>query len=584
MRTPAERRHDARLWLSRRTLRTFAPPDWLSVNVTLRCNLACAMCTTCYDAPELSAVEIRDLIDQAADWGVRVFNPLGGEPFIRQDLEEILAHASTRDMYTTLTSNGTLIHAGRAAKIAAIPPERLHINLSLDGPPEIHDGIRGAGMYARTLAGYRRLREADALAGNPLRRISVNSILHRQNLSVYEPFLDALEAEGFYGVQVLNLFRNGTEKTASDLWFTPEDLPELERVCARLAARGRFVLNRPEDLRLIPRYYREGLKPLEAPCWAGWKELYVNADGAVLVCDGKLDFLNGRFGDVRKATLRELWDSAELRERRKVVRACATPCVQNCYLRRESDSAAEIGRDLASEAARGLAEEIRRLGGRLGERLGGRLRQAPPAREIRTPLCLELSDIPADPAHPRFLRLFRGRLPEPDIFLHPEGYPLLRDQGRLDTGRGFLGREVLARALTEIGAAGLRLAEVRLGWRGDPLLHPEFLLLLPMLAEAQRDGRIGRLRLGCTGAFLSAEIAARIAEFQAAAQSGGAGMEVEIREARWLGRGAGCGGRAGAAWTDGLALSWDGKLTEIGDVRLERARDALREGLAGLLG
>ena len=44
---------DVRMWASRRLNRSLAPPDWLTVNLTLRCNLRCVMCTTCYDSPEL---------------------------------------------------------------------------------------------------------------------------------------------------------------------------------------------------------------------------------------------------------------------------------------------------------------------------------------------------------------------------------------------------------------------------------------------------------------------------------------------------------------------------------------------------
>ena len=77
------------MYLSRRFNRSLAPPDRVSLNVTLRCNLTCSMCTTCYDAPELSLEEIKGIIDQTADWGVEIFNPLGGEPFMRADIEEI---------------------------------------------------------------------------------------------------------------------------------------------------------------------------------------------------------------------------------------------------------------------------------------------------------------------------------------------------------------------------------------------------------------------------------------------------------------------------------------------------------------
>ncbi|MFN7146188.1 MAG: radical SAM protein, partial [Myxococcota bacterium] len=320
MRSTGELLHDARMWASRRLNRPLAPPDWLSVNLTLRCNLSCVMCTTCYDAPELSKREVLDLVDQAAAWGVKVFNPLGGEPFVRPDLEDILAHAARRDLFTTLTTNGTLITAARAAKIARIPPEKLHVNVSIDGLKSTHDGVRGKGNFDRMIAGYRRLREADEAAGNPRRKICANSILHAKNLDEYLDLVAFLEAEGFSGLQVLHLFRNRDDDTVGGMWFTDAQLGKLEDVC-RVLATHPLVLNR-DALPLVPRYYREGLGPLEAPCWAGWKELYVNADGSAIMCDGKLDFLAGRYGSARENTLRELWASPARAERRAVVKTC----------------------------------------------------------------------------------------------------------------------------------------------------------------------------------------------------------------------------------------------------------------------
>jgi len=309
------------MYLSRALNRSMAPPDRVSLNVTLRCNLSCSMCTTCYDSPELSLSEIKDIIDQTAAWGVEVFNPLGGEPFMRGDIEEILAYAVRRGFYVTVTTNGTLITEKRARAIAAIPADRLHFNISLDGDRPVHDAIRSAGMWDRAIEGYQRIRAADAAAGNSQRKILANTILHARNAAHFEAVLDEQAALGFDGVQILNLFRQGADvpPEAANLWFLDAHQDLLREAADRLAIRaeaqasvGYRIQNTPDQLRRIPAYYADTLGPLEAPCWAGWKELYINADGAAIMCDGKLDFLNGSFGNVRQATLKELWQSPAL--------------------------------------------------------------------------------------------------------------------------------------------------------------------------------------------------------------------------------------------------------------------------------
>jgi MoaA/NifB/PqqE/SkfB family radical SAM enzyme len=559
--------HDARMYASRALNTSLAPPDWLSVNLTLRCNLACVMCTTCYDAPELTRDEVLDLVDQAATWGVKVFNPLGGEPFMRMDLEDILTHAARRDLFVTLTTNATLITPARAARIAAIPPEKLHVNISVDGLEEVHDGVRGKGNFQRMLTGYRRLREADAAAGNPRRKITANSILHRKNLATYLDLVALLVAEGFTGVQVLHLFRNDADSDVSGMWFDAGSLDVLEQVCAVLGA-DPFVVNR-DALPLVPRYYREGLGPLEAPCWAGWKELYVNADGAAIMCDGKLDFRAGGFGDVRTQTLRELWRSPALHARRAVVKTCTTPCIQACYLRKESDSATAIAAGLAEVAVAPLRARITR---------------ALPARTVDGTLTIELSDTPDDPAHARTRALFaRSPVSIEECFADPERLLELRDRRYLDFGRGFGGAALVRHLRDGLREARLRFRTLSLTWRGEPLLHPE----LPVV-WAELDGIATHIQVVTSGLLVREDHLPLLRGAEVWVDPLRAGAAGERFATRITERAARLGARRGAPPRSRVApaLSWDGHLTaSVDDHALaQRLGDVLKEPFGAIWG
>ena len=493
------------MYLSRRLNRSLAPPDRVSLNVTLRCNLKCTMCTTCYDAPELSTDEIKGIIDQTAAWGVEVFNPLGGEPFMRHDIEEILDYAVRRGFYVTVTTNATLITVRRAQAIAAIPSDRLHFNISLDGNRASHDLIRGEGMWDRAIQGYQRIRDADRAAGNARRKILANTILHARNVGHFEAVLDEQDELGFDGVQVLNLFRtpDGAPPEAAALWFYDKDIPALESVSAALVLRaqqqgtaGYRLENTPDELRRIPRYYQTGLEPLEAPCWAGWKELYINADGQAIMCDGKLDFLGGAFGSVRDHTLRELWQLPELKQRREVVKACATPCNQKCYLRESSDSL----RALAVDATVHVAE---RAAGRLST-LRTHVEHHPQAV-----LRLELSDVcpcgwsGCTTPKARWTDLIRG-VSGP---VEGDDWCRLRDSGQLRFDRGFMGFEVVREVVEDLLRTGIRFGTLALRWRGEPLLHPEIVPILQYLQTAvHARGLADRVRIEIDGRFLSADL------------------------------------------------------------------------------
>jgi MoaA/NifB/PqqE/SkfB family radical SAM enzyme len=448
----------------------------LTVNLTLRCNLACVMCTTCYDSPELSREEVLGLIDQASAWGVRVFNPLGGEAFVRKDLEDILEHAIARQMFVTLTTNATLISESRAARVSQLPPEQLHINVSIDGLEPTHDHVRGAGNFRRAVAGYRMLRAADAAAGQPRRKILANVILHRKNMAEFPELLERLAAEGFSGVQVLNLFRNPKDPTVAGMWFLPEDLPALSELVGRLVDDSPLPILTPRaDLLRIPRYYEAGLTPLEAPCWAGWKELYVNADGTAIMCDGKLDFLAGQFGSVREHTLKELWSSPAITARRAVVKQCATPCLQNCYLRREADSGRAIVKGALQHAASVL-----------------RTRFPPAPAPWADALGLELCDVPLTPG-PRLNQVLGGAPVE--VVHDPDAWRGLRDRGQLSFDRGFMGANVVEGFLGELRGSGRAVGVLVLAGRGDPLLHPELERVWAACAAAVSAGVVGRVEV-----------------------------------------------------------------------------------------
>ncbi|MBI5528618.1 MAG: radical SAM protein [Deltaproteobacteria bacterium] len=352
--------------LSRRLNHPLVRPDWVSVNVTLKCNLKCVMCRTCYDAPyELDTGELKSIARQTAEWGVPIFNPLGGEPFLRRDLIEILEFAHGLGLVSTVTTNGTLIGENAARQLARLP--RVHLNVSIDGPEPANDRVRAPGAYKKAVAAIRRVREAETAAagefaarGEPFwpKQINVNCIINRANADDLVPFAEEMRRAGASKIQWLNLFDfaapkdAGTERWREDLWFRPADLPALDRAIDALIAYSRtdgaipFVAGEA-DLRLVKRYYRGDLRPRHAPCYNGFKELYINVDGEGLMCDGKLDFLASSFGNARREPIRKMWRSRRARGMRKKVLRCRHACVQDCYLRRQSDDVAAILRDIA---------------------------------------------------------------------------------------------------------------------------------------------------------------------------------------------------------------------------------------------
>lgn len=136
-------------------------------NVTQRCNLRCRHCYAAGTPnlhQELTTEEALRAIDGFADFGCPVVLFSGGEPFVREDILTLAAHARQRGLRVVFSTNGTLITPALAAEIARLQVS--YVGISIDGVEATHDAFRGVpGAYARSLAAIRACREAGIKVG-----------------------------------------------------------------------------------------------------------------------------------------------------------------------------------------------------------------------------------------------------------------------------------------------------------------------------------------------------------------------------------------------------------------------------------
>lgn len=159
-------------------------------DLTLRCPLRCEHCymdlgrSRCKDLPE--AVFLERLKRIKAEHGVRSAFWVGGEPMLRPKL---LLKAMSLFERNALATSG----------VVSLPPEiaqRAGVLISVDGPADLHDGLRGSGAYERTRKQVRLL--------SP-QRFSLSTTLTAQNagaIAHLEEMRDDLGAQavlvGFY--------------------------------------------------------------------------------------------------------------------------------------------------------------------------------------------------------------------------------------------------------------------------------------------------------------------------------------------------------------------------------------------------
>jgi MoaA/NifB/PqqE/SkfB family radical SAM enzyme len=243
----------------------------------------------------LSVHDVERLLVDLRALGTRRIVLSGGEPLMHPDLFGLCAPLRGAGIGLTLLSSGLLLEPF-AARIAATFDD---VVVSLDGPAQVHDRIRGVpGAFARLSRGVAALREA---APSPF--VSGRCTVQRANLGHLRETVAAARSIGLSRISFLAADTTSAAFARSEA--TPGAGPspvapdadglaaleaELDRLEAELAAdfRSGFVAESPAKLReRIAVHFRalvEGSPFPPSRCNAPWVSAVVEADGSVRPC------------------------------------------------------------------------------------------------------------------------------------------------------------------------------------------------------------------------------------------------------------------------------------------------------------
>jgi SynChlorMet cassette radical SAM/SPASM protein ScmE len=164
-------------------MRLMRTPKKVDIAITNRCNLRCRYCYHFESAGDvdgdLSTGEWSRFFEELNRCAVTEVTLAGGEPFMREDLKEIINGIVKNRMRFAILSNGTLITDEMAAFLASTGRCN-HVQISIDGSmPESHDVMRGKGSFAKAVRGLMTLRRH----GVP---VAVRVTIHRKNVNDLE--------------------------------------------------------------------------------------------------------------------------------------------------------------------------------------------------------------------------------------------------------------------------------------------------------------------------------------------------------------------------------------------------------------
>ncbi len=132
---------------------------WIYTNYD--CNLRCSYCVakSSPNAPRraLGMANVTRLVDEAVALNFEHVFFTGGEPFLLNEIYDMLAYSSARVPTTALT-NAMVLRGARLDKLTAIQNDNLILQVSLDGGrAEHHDAYRGKGAWDKTVEGIQAL-------------------------------------------------------------------------------------------------------------------------------------------------------------------------------------------------------------------------------------------------------------------------------------------------------------------------------------------------------------------------------------------------------------------------------------------
>lgn len=274
-------------------------PMWLLAEVTYRCPLHCVFCYNPVDYAkqhqELTTEEWKRVLRESRELGAAQLGLSGGEPLLRDDLEEIVREARSLGYYTNLLTSGIGM---TEARIAALKDAGLdHIQLSFqDSTKQMNDFLSSTRTFDLKMKVAALIKQYDY-------PMVLNCVLHRYNIDHVQQILEMAEAMGAEYVELANTqFYSWAYLNKDQLLPTREQVEHAEVVtdAFREKVKGRMRL-----FFVMPDYHATRPKK----CTNGWGNLFitVQADGTVLPCHVAGMLPGMTFPNVREHSMEWAW-------------------------------------------------------------------------------------------------------------------------------------------------------------------------------------------------------------------------------------------------------------------------------------
>ena len=284
-----------------------------SIIVTYRCNARCNMCDV-WKFPSKASDEIGVEVIRKLP---RMFfaNVTGGEPFVRQDLPEIIAELKKKARRIVISTNGFFTE--RIIELCEKYPD-LGIRISIEGLQEANDKIRGiTDGYNRTQNTLKQLRDMGMK--------DIGFAMTAQDLN-YKDLVD------LYWMAKGHEYEFATAVVHNSHYFYKWDnkIKHKDELVMAFQELIKELLKSKKPKEWFRAYFNYGLinyikgKPRFLPCEMGKDGFFLDPMGNILACNGMDKPLP--MGNLKTQSWDEIWNSPEAKEVRNAVKECKKNC------------------------------------------------------------------------------------------------------------------------------------------------------------------------------------------------------------------------------------------------------------------
>lgn len=264
--------------------------------LTKRCNLKCPYCLVDdikkSSVRELSAPEIIATMKEFRALGTKLWIFGGGEPTIREELPELISAAKSMGMLTGMSSNGY-----RILDFLPACKELDYLQMSIDGPEEYHDSVRGKGSFNKLIKAMEGLKSIN-------KNFVLNCVISEKNIQHLD-FVCSLARDFKSMIELSPEIAVATDLVDSDK--SNVDMDKIVDIVLKKKKEYWNIITLSSYLERLRDLQNGKIDRFTPACQAGKSYCALSADGIVYICFNKMVGLD--VDDARKLSIKDQFEN-----------------------------------------------------------------------------------------------------------------------------------------------------------------------------------------------------------------------------------------------------------------------------------